>query len=53
VDAAKKHRADMVALSALLTPTMPQMEATVGAVREAELSLKNHDRGSAGDPAIC
>ena len=40
VEAAKEHDADVVALSALLTTTMPQMEATVAAIKEAGLGVK-------------
>jgi corrinoid protein of di/trimethylamine methyltransferase len=40
VAAAKEHDANLVALSALLTTTMPAMEATVNAVKEAGLSVK-------------
>jgi 5-methyltetrahydrofolate--homocysteine methyltransferase len=38
VQAAKDHDADLVALSALLTTTMPTMQAVVSAVRAAGLS---------------
>lgn len=40
VAAAKENNANVVALSALLTTTMPSMEATVNAVKEAGLSAK-------------
>ncbi len=40
VQAAQQHKADVVALSALLTTTMPAMQATVNAVREAGLATK-------------
>jgi len=40
VQAAQQHKADVVALSALLTTTMPAMLATVNAVREAGLATK-------------
>jgi 5-methyltetrahydrofolate--homocysteine methyltransferase len=40
VAAAKEHGANIVALSALLTTTMPAMEATVNAVKEAGLAAK-------------
>jgi len=40
VQAASEKKADVIALSALLTTTMPAMEATVKAVREAGLSTK-------------
>jgi 5-methyltetrahydrofolate--homocysteine methyltransferase len=40
VAAAKEHDAQLVALSALLTTTMPAMEATVNAVKEAGLAAK-------------
>jgi len=40
VEAAREHEADVVALSALLTTTMPQMEATVAAIKEAGLNVK-------------
>jgi 5-methyltetrahydrofolate--homocysteine methyltransferase len=35
VEAIRKDKADIVGLSALLTTTMPQMEATIKAIREA------------------
>lgn len=38
--AAKENNADIIAISALLTTTMPAMEATVAAVREASLPVK-------------
>ena len=41
VEAAKANKADVVALSALLTTTMPAMETTIKAVKEAGLSVKN------------
>jgi 5-methyltetrahydrofolate--homocysteine methyltransferase len=40
VAAAKENSADVVALSALLTTTMPAMETTIKAVREAGLNAK-------------
>jgi 5-methyltetrahydrofolate--homocysteine methyltransferase len=40
VAAAKENKAEVVALSALLTTTMPAMETTIKAVREAGLSAK-------------
>ena len=40
VEAAKDNNADVVALSALLTTTMPSMEATIKAIKEAGLSTK-------------
>jgi len=40
VQAAKENNADVVALSALLTTTMPAMEATIAAIKEAALSAK-------------
>ena len=40
VDAAVKHNADVVALSALLTTTMPAMEAIIGAIRESGIDTK-------------
>jgi corrinoid protein of di/trimethylamine methyltransferase len=40
VQAAKEHKADIVALSALLTTTMPAMEATIAALKEAALPVK-------------
>jgi len=40
VKAAEESRADVVALSALLTTTMPQMEATIAAIKEAGLEVK-------------
>lgn len=35
VEAARRHKADLVAMSALLTTTMPKMAATVEALKEA------------------
>ena len=40
VAAAKENNANVVALSALLTTTMPAMEATVNAIKEAGLAAK-------------
>ena len=40
VQAAKENNAEVVALSALLTTTMPAMESTVKAVKEAGLASK-------------
>jgi len=40
VQAAKENNADVVALSALLTTTMPSMEATIAAIKEAALPVK-------------
>ena len=40
VAAARDHKADVVALSALLTTTMPAMQMTIDAIREAGLSVK-------------
>ena len=40
VDKAREHKADVVALSALLTTTMPSMAATVDAIKEAGLKTK-------------
>jgi methanogenic corrinoid protein MtbC1 len=40
VAAAKENNAKVVALSALLTTTMPAMEATVNAIKEAGLATK-------------
>jgi len=40
VDAAKQHNATIVGLSALLTTTMPAMEETVAALKEAGLNVK-------------
>jgi 5-methyltetrahydrofolate--homocysteine methyltransferase len=37
ISAAKEHKAQVVGLSALLTTTMPAMQATVTAIRKAEL----------------
>jgi 5-methyltetrahydrofolate--homocysteine methyltransferase len=37
VDAAHRHKPDLVAMSALLTTTMPKMAATVDALKEAGL----------------
>jgi len=40
VKAAMENKADVVALSALLTTTMPSMQATIAAVKESGLSVK-------------
>ena len=40
VEEAKKHDAKIVGLSALLTTTMPAMEETVNALKEAGLTVK-------------
>jgi 5-methyltetrahydrofolate--homocysteine methyltransferase len=40
VAAAKDNKADIVAMSALLTTTMPAMETTIKAVKEAGLKVK-------------
>jgi 5-methyltetrahydrofolate--homocysteine methyltransferase len=40
VAAAKEHNAQVVGLSALLTTTMPAMEATVNAIKEAGINTK-------------
>ena len=40
VKAAAENRADVIALSALLTTTMPAMETTIKAIREAGMSVK-------------
>ncbi|MDR0622753.1 MAG: cobalamin-dependent protein, partial [Deltaproteobacteria bacterium] len=40
VEAAKKNSAKIVGLSALLTTTMPAMEETVNALKEAGLEVK-------------
>ncbi len=40
VEAVKQHKAKIVGLSALLTTTMPAMEETVGALKEAGLDAK-------------
>ncbi|NMD37192.1 MAG: dihydropteroate synthase, partial [Christensenellaceae bacterium] len=40
VDAAKKHNAGMVGLSALMTSTVENMEATIKAIRESGLTCK-------------
>jgi 5-methyltetrahydrofolate--homocysteine methyltransferase len=40
VEAAKKVNADIVALSALLTTTMPNMKAVVDVMRQADLKVK-------------
>ena len=39
VEAAKKEKADIVGLSALMTTTLPAMEETIKAIREAGLGL--------------
>jgi 5-methyltetrahydrofolate--homocysteine methyltransferase len=40
VEAAVAHKADVVALSALLTTTMPAMEAIIGAIKAAGIDTK-------------
>ena len=40
VKTAAEHKADVIALSALLTTTMPSMQTTVTAVKEAGMSVK-------------
>jgi 5-methyltetrahydrofolate--homocysteine methyltransferase len=40
VEAVKQHNASIVGLSALLTTTMPAMEETVAALKEAGLNIK-------------
>jgi 5-methyltetrahydrofolate--homocysteine methyltransferase len=40
VSAAQAHNADVICLSALLTTTMPTMEKTVKAIKEAGLKIK-------------
>jgi len=40
IKASKNHNADVVGLSALLTTTMPAMEATIAAIKEAAPSVK-------------
>jgi 5-methyltetrahydrofolate--homocysteine methyltransferase len=40
VAAARDNKADIIAMSALLTTTMPGMETTIKAVREAGLTIK-------------
>jgi len=40
VKAAVEHKADVVALSALLTTTMPAMEATIAAIKKAGIAAK-------------
>jgi 5-methyltetrahydrofolate--homocysteine methyltransferase len=40
VKGAVEHKADVIALSALLTTTMPAMESTVKAVKEAGMEVK-------------
>ncbi len=41
VEAAKDNKADVVALSALLTTTMPAMDTTIKAIKEAGLDTKS------------
>ena len=41
VEAAKEHKAHVVALSALLTTTMPAMDTTIKAIKEAGLDTKS------------
>jgi 5-methyltetrahydrofolate--homocysteine methyltransferase len=41
VEAARDNNADVVALSALLTTTMPAMETTINAIKEAGLDTKS------------
>jgi 5-methyltetrahydrofolate--homocysteine methyltransferase len=52
VEAAKDNNADVVALSALLTTTMPAMETTVSAIKEAGLSVKSIIGGAPVTPAF-
>ncbi|MCP3954876.1 MAG: cobalamin-binding protein [Desulfobacterales bacterium] len=40
VDAAVEHKADVVALSALLTTTMPAMEAIIGAIKKSGINTR-------------
>lgn len=40
VDACKSHQAQLCAMSALLTTTMPQMSAVVQAIKDAGISVK-------------
>ena len=40
VKTAAEHKADVIALSALLTTTMPAMQTTVNAVKEAGMTVK-------------
>jgi 5-methyltetrahydrofolate--homocysteine methyltransferase len=40
VEAAQANKAKVVALSALLTTTMPAMQATIDAIKEAGLAVK-------------
>ena len=40
VAAAKDNKANVVALSALLTTTMPSMQATINAIKEAGITVK-------------
>ena len=40
MEAAKDNQADVVALSALLTTTMPAMDTTIKAIKEAGLDTK-------------
>jgi 5-methyltetrahydrofolate--homocysteine methyltransferase len=52
VEAAKDNDADVVALSALLTTTMPAMETTVSAIKEAGLAVKSIIGGAPVTPAF-
>ncbi len=52
VETAKDNGADVVALSALLTTTMPAMETTVSAIKEAGLSVKSIVGGAPVTPAF-
>ena len=40
VELAQENKADLIGLSALLTTTMPQMDAVIEAVKEAGLDVK-------------
>ncbi len=51
-DAAQEHAADIVALSALLTTSMPAMGATVAAVREAAATHDFRVRVMVGGPPV-
>ena len=52
VQAAKDNGAQVIAMSALLTTTMPQMTAVVKAVKAAGAEGQDHDRRRPGHPGL-
>ena len=52
VKTAAEKGADVIALSALLTTTMPAMESVVRAVKKAGISAKEWDELQVGDPMV-